>query len=714
MKQVLQDLKTGRIEVADVPCPALPRGHLLIRTRASLISSGSERSIVEFAQSSWIARARSQPDKVRRVLDKIHSDGLLPTLEAVFARLDEPLPLGYCNAGVVEEAGAGVEGFRHGDRVASNGPHAEIVCVPRNLCARIPVGLTDDDAAFAVLGSISLHGARLLEPTLGESVAVVGLGLVGLMAVQILRAHGCRVLGIDPGAARRDLARAFGAEAVQAPPPEGDPVAAGRAFSSERGIDAVLITASSPGNEIIRDAARMCRKRGRIVLVGVVGLDLNRADFYEKELSFRVSCSYGPGRYDPDYEAGGRDYPPAYVRWTEQRNLEAILAMLADGRLNVASLISTRVPQREAPRAYETLTSDRRALGILLEYPAPGAPLDRVIASSAAPARPSGTGEVTVGVIGAGDFARTVLLPALRRTGATLDTIASLRGVSAAQAGRRFGFRQVASDHRAVLENPGINTIFIVTRHDSHARLAVEALQAGKHVFVEKPLALNRGELDTVIRAYESAGRHLMVGFNRRFSPHICEIVRLMRARAGPAAFIMTVNAGTLPAEHWLVDPQQGGGRIVGEAVHWIDLLIFLTGQRVTSVVSVPLGSGSAAHRDGTTLTLAFADGSTGTIHYLTNGSRRFPKERLEVAFDGRILHLDNYRALTGYGVPGFSRRRTWRQDKGHRGEIETFVKTIARGGAPLIPFADIEHATLVSFCAVDSARSGDVVRVGA
>ena len=714
MKQVLQDLKSGRIEVTDVPCPAVPPGHVLIRTRASLISSGSERSIVEFAQSSWIARARAQPDKVKQVLDKIHADGLLPTLEAVFARLDEPLPLGYSNAGVVEEAGAGVEGIRRGDRVASNGPHAEMVCVPRNLCARIPDAVQDDEAAFTVLGSIALHGARLLEPTLGESVAVVGLGLVGLMAVQILRAHGCRVLGIDPDAARRERARALGAEAVHAPPPEGDPVAAGRTFSSERGIDAVLITASSPGNEIIRDAARMCRKRGRIVLVGVVGLELNRADFYEKELSFRVSCSYGPGRYDPGYEAGGRDYPQAYVRWTEQRNLEAVLAMMADGRLSVASLISTRVPQREAARAYETLTSDRRALGILLEYPAPSAAHDRVIALSTAPARLPGTEEVTVGVIGAGDFARAVLLPALRRTGARLDTIAALRGVSAAQAGRRFGFRQVTSDPRAVLENPAINTIFIVTRHDSHARLAVEALQAGKHVFVEKPLALNRVELDTVIRASEAAGRHLMVGFNRRFSPHVREIVRLMRARAGPAAFIMTVNAGALPAEHWLVDPRQGGGRIVGEAVHWIDLLIFLSGQRVTAVVSVPLGNGSAPHREGTTLTLAFADGSTGTIHYLANGSRRFPKERLEVAFDGRVLQLDNYRSVTGFGVPGFSRLRTWRQDKGHRNEIEAFVKTIARGGAALIPLAELEHAALVSFGAVDSARSGDVVRLGA
>jgi predicted dehydrogenase/threonine dehydrogenase-like Zn-dependent dehydrogenase len=710
LKQVLQDLRTGQIDVSDVPCPAALPGHILIQTRASLLSSGSERTILEFGQSSWLSRARSQPDKVRRVLEKIRSDGLLPTLEAVFARLDEPLPLGYCSAGVVVETGAGVEGFQPGDRVACNGPHAEMVAVPKNLCARVPAGVPDERAAFAVLGSIALHGTRLLEPTLGESVVVIGLGLVGLLAVQTLRAHGCRVMGIDPNPARRDLACALGAESAHAPPPEGEAIAAGRAFSSTRGVDAVLIAASAPGNEIIRDAARMCRKRGRIVLVGVVGLDLHRADFYEKELSFRVSCSYGPGRYDPDYEAGGRDYPLPYVRWTEQRNMETVLGMLADGRLDVGRLITTRVPHSEAARAYQTLTSDSGALGIVLQYPAQAPPLERIVRPATRPAETQ-EASITAGVIGAGDFARTVLLPILRRSGIRLEAIAARRGLTAAQAGRTFGFRQVASDHRAVLENPAVNTVFIVTRHDSHARLTIEALRAGKHVFVEKPLALNRPELEAVAAAQRTAGRHLAVGFNRRFSPHARALKALLAGRRMAAALIMTVNAGPLAADHWLLDPLQGGGRIVGEAVHWIDLLFFLVGHPITSVMSIPLGGGVAG-RDSMTVTLGFADGSVGTIHYLANGNRRFPKERLDVAFEGRLVQLDNFRTLTGYGVPGFSRMRTWRQDKGHRSELKTFLEGIIRGGDPAIPFEDLEHVTLASFAAVESAHGGAIVRL--
>ncbi len=712
LKQVLQNLRTGEIEVAEVPCPALLPGHLLVQTRASLISSGSERTLLTFGQSSWLNRARSQPDKVRRVVEKIRVDGLVPTLEAVFARLDEPLPLGYCNAGVVVETGAGVERFRPGDRVASNGPHAEMVSVPTNLCARVPDTVPDERAAFAVLGSIALHGTRLLEPTLGESVVVFGLGLVGLLAVQVLRAHGCRVLGIDPNPARRDRATVLGADSTQDLAPGGDPMAAASAFSSRRGVDGVLIAASAPGNEIIRQAARMCRKRGRIVLIGVVGLDLDRTDFYERELSFRVSCSYGPGRYDPEYESGGRDYPLAYVRWTEQRNLEAVLSLMADGRLDVGPLITTRVPHGEASRAYQSLTTDADALGIVLEYPRKPAPLQRVVQSSASVPRQEASG-VSVGVIGAGDFASSILLPALRRSGVHLESIAARHGVSAARAGRTFGFRQVSSDHRVVLENPVVNTVFIVTRHDSHARLAIEALEAGKNVFVEKPLALDRDELQAVARVHASAGRQLVVGFNRRFSPHARALKRLLMARRTPATLIMTVNAGSLPPGHWLQDPRQGGGRLVGEAVHWIDLLLFLVDHPIVSVACARLGAGPPdPPGDSVTLTLAFADGSIGTIHYLTEGSRRFPKERLEIVFEGRILQLDNFRTLTGFGVPGFSRLRTWRQDKGHRAELAAFIDSVRRGGEPTIPFADLEHVTLASFAALESARMGSVVRL--
>lgn len=710
MKQVFQDLRNGAVDVRDVPSPAPCPGHLLLQTRASLISSGTERMLVEFGQASWLAKARSQPDKVRQVLDKIRTDGLLPTLEVVLGRLEEPLPLGYCNAGKVVDVGAGVEGFHIGDRVASNAPHAEFVSVPANLCARVPDGVEDDEAAFTVIGAVALQGVRLLAPTLGEAVAVMGLGLVGQMAVQILRANGCRVLGIDPNPVRRELARACGAATVVGAGSE-DPLEAGLAFSRGRGVDAVLITASSEDSGIVSLAARMSRKRGRIVLVGVVGLELRRADFYEKELTFQVSCSYGPGRYDPQYEDRSRDYPVGFVRWTAQRNFEAILDMLEGRRLCVGSLVSKRIPQQEAGTAYRSLTDDPAALAILLTYDcSPVSPARIVVHErlrASIPATP-----VRIGVIGAGSFARAVLLPALRATGADLVTVASRQGGSATYAARKFGFRSASSDVRAILEDGGINTVFVLTRHDSHARFASEALRAGKHVFVEKPLALDSDELAMVSEAHRGARRHLMVGFNRRFAPLAGKVRAVMRTRSGPACLVMTVNAGVLPPDHWLNDPREGGGRIVGEAVHWIDLLTSLVGHRVSHVVSAPLRQegGSRGAAESMTISLSFADGSIGTVHYFTEGSRRFPKERLEVFFGGKVLQLDNFRRLRSFGVSAVAGWRAWRQDKGHRAEVASFVDAIARGAEPIVPYEEFERATLISFAAVESARTGRVI----
>lgn len=709
MKQVFQNLRSGIIEMMDLPHPAVLPGHLLIQTRASLISAGTERMLVEFGQASLLAKARSQPEKVRRVLEKISTDGLLPTLETVFARLEEPLPLGYCNAGVVLEAGAAVEGFRTGDRVASNGPHAEIVSVPRNLCARIPDSVTDEEAAFTVLGAVALHGARLLNPTLGESVAVIGLGLVGLLAAQCLRAHGCRVIGIDPNAERQAIARTLGLEDV----PDvsvTDPVRRALAFSRDRGVDAVLITASSSGPEIIRQAARMARKRGRIVLVGVIGLELDRSEFYQKELTFQVSCSYGPGRYDSDYELRGHDYPLGYVRWTEQRNFEAVLDLLASRRLQAAPLISRRVPHAEAQEAYAALTSDPSALGLILQYPqTPAAartpPRPALPAPSLTPRRLAGGARPRIGVIGAGAFARAVLLPALRRSGADVVAITSQGGASATTAARLFGIRSVAADARAILQDATIDTVFILTRHDSHARLAAEALHAGKHVFVEKPMVIASEELIAVGRAHRAAGRHMMVGYNRRFARHIKKMRELLRGRSGPASLVMTVNAGALPLEHWLHDPQEGGGRLLGEGVHWIDLFVSLVGRRVAQVVCTPAGGGGRG--DTFTLTLAFEDGSIGTLHYFANGSRSFPKERLEAFFDGQVLRLDNFRVLRGYGTRGFRRLRTWRQDKGHDALVAAFLRAVEDGGRPVVPFEELEHVARVAFAAVTSARTG-------
>jgi len=699
VKQLVQNLRTGHLELLEVPCPQPARGHLLVQTRASLISAGTERMLVEFGRASLVQKARQQPERVKQVLDKIAADGLLPTLEAVFSRLDAPLPLGYCNAGVVVEVGEGVSGIAVGDRVASNGPHAELVQVPRNLVAHIPASVEDEQAAFAVLGAIALQGIRLLEPALGESVAVFGLGLVGLLAVQLLQASGVKVLGIDPHPRRRELARQFGAEAADASA-DADPVSMARAFSGGQGVDGVLIAASAKRDQIISQSAQMARQRGRIVLVGAVEMQLKRADFYAKELSFQVSCSYGPGRYDPSYEQRGIDYPYPFVRWTEQRNIAAVLELLASRRLDVAALITERIPHAQAPRAYELLTADSTQLGIVLTYGDEAPSLDRVAVRAAAGAPTQASGQVIAGIIGAGGFTQRVLLPALRRTPAVLDSIASAGGVSATHAARKFGLRASTSDYRTILDDGRVNTVFITTRHDLHARLVVESLQAGKHVFVEKPLAIDLAGLACVRRELEARpGQQLLVGFNRRFAPSAVRIRQLLADRTGPACMVMTVNAGAVPADHWIRDPQVGGGRIVGEGCHWIDLLSFLVDARITSVYASSAREPGSLGRDAdhVTLSLTFSDGSLGALHYLANGYRTYPKELLTVFCGGRVLELNNFRRLTGYGWRGFRRLSLWRQDKGHQAEIAQFVARVASGGPLLIPPDQLWNVTEIA-----------------
>jgi predicted dehydrogenase/threonine dehydrogenase-like Zn-dependent dehydrogenase len=705
MKQVFQNLRDGRVELVDVPVPLCQPGHLSVATRRSLISSGTERALVEFGQASLLAKARAQPARVRQVLDKIYTNGLLPTVEAVFARLDRPLPLGYCNAGVVLEVGEGVTGFSVGDRVVSNGSHAEVVCVPQNLCAHVPDSVSDDEAAFAVLAAVGLQGIRLVNPTLGESVAVIGLGLVGLMAVQMLVANGCRVLGVDLDTRRLELASQFGAQTVDLSA-GADPVAAGLAFSNGRGMDAVLITASTESSDPVHQAAQMSRRRGRIVLVGVTGLELSRADFYEKELTFQVSCSYGPGRYDERYEQRGEDYPFGFVRWTEQRNFQAVLNLMADRKLDVAPLISHAIPQRQAAEAYCLLMEDSSTLGVLLTYPDVGVDLGHTV-QFAPTVRSSGVERAVVGVIGAGNFTLLVLLPALVKTRAHLKTIASVTGVSAVHAARRFDIQQATSDYHIILDDPDINTVFIATRHHTHGRMVVEALQAGKHVFVEKPLALNRKELAAVRDAWEQAADwQLMVGFNRRFSPLAVKMCTLLAERSHPLSMVYTVNAGVIPVDHWTQDPQVGGGRIIGEGCHFIDLLRYLVDEPIIGLEARMMGAapGVTVREDKMTILLEFADGSTGAVHYLANGSRRYPKERVEVFSEGRVLVLDDFRALRGYGWRGFKRVRLSRQDKGHKAEVAAFVGRVVGGGDLLIPWRVLEEVTLATFQAVERA----------
>lgn len=715
MRQIVQHMGTGLTEVLEAPVPSTQAGSLLIQTTCSLISAGTERMLVGFGKASYLEKARQQPEKVKMVLEKVQTDGLMTTIEAVQSKLAQPLPLGYCNVGVVAEVGAGVEGFKVGDRVASNGPHADMVRVSKNLCARIPDSVEDETASFVVIASIGLQGIRLAQPTLGESFVVTGVGLIGLLTVQLLRAQGCRVLAIDFDEAKLALARQFGAATCN--PGQGeDPVAAGMALSRGQGVDGVIITASTKSSDPVTQAARMSRKRGRIVLVGVTGLELNRADFYEKELSFQVSCSYGPGRYDPNYEDRGHDYPLGFVRWTEQRNFEAVLDMLASGQLDVKPLITHRFAFEDAPQAYETLTQDKSGLGILLQYTSPVT--TRAIRSvTLTPAARFDAQRPVLGFIGAGNYAARMLIPAFKAAGAQFHTIVTAGGINGVIHGEKAGFAEASTDMAAMLVNPAINSVAIVTRHDTHARFVVQALQAGKHVFVEKPLAIHHAELAVVQAAYDAAhqsdqsvqtvkGPQLMVGFNRRFSPQVQKMKALLQAVKDPKSFIMTMNAGAIPANHWTQDNAVGGGRIIGEACHFIDLMRFLAGSPIVSIQARRMGDapGMVITEDKASITLGFEDGSFGTILYLANGAASFPKERIEVFAAGRVLQLDNFRKLKGYGWPGFSKMNLWKQDKGQNACAAAYLRAV-ENGVPAIPVDEIFEVARVSINVAELLR---------
>ncbi|WP_290516105.1 bi-domain-containing oxidoreductase [Alcanivorax sp.] len=709
MKQIMQDMAKGGTVITEAPAPQVSRQHLVVSTTASLISAGTERMLVDFGRASYLDKARQQPEKVKMVLEKIQTDGLMTTIDAVQSKLGQPLPLGYCNVGVISGIGQGVEGFKKGDRVVSNGPHADVVRVSKNICARIPDEVSDETASFTVVASIGLQGIRLAQPTLGEVFAVTGAGLIGLLTVQLLRAQGCRVLAIDFDDSKLAIAERLGAEICN--PANGqDPVAAGMAFSRGNGVDGVIITASTKESDPVIQAARMSRKRGRIVLVGVTGLELNRADFYEKELSFQVSCSYGPGRYDPSYEENGQDYPLGFVRWTQQRNFEAVLDMMASGQLDVTPLITHRIEFEQAEKAYDLLTTDKSALGIILTYSSePEARHIRSVALSAPvsadPAKP------VVGFVGAGNYASRMLIPAFKEAGAQLHTIATSGGISGVVHGDKAGFSEATTDTQAMIENPAINTIAIVTRHNSHARFVASALSAGKHVFVEKPLAVTREDLADVKAAYQEKGAHaplLMVGFNRRFSPQVQKMKALLDQASEPKSFIMTMNAGAIPADHWAQDNEVGGGRIIGEACHFIDLMRFLAGAEVVSVQARRMGEarGVPVTEDKAAITLGFADGSFGTVHYLANGPASFPKERIEVFAAGRVLQLDNFRKLRGYGWSGFKKMNLWRQDKGQAACAAAFLSAIETGGSSPIPASELFEIASVTLDAVEQLRS--------
>ncbi|MDA7659053.1 bi-domain-containing oxidoreductase [Akkermansiaceae bacterium] len=714
MKQVIQNLKSGETILEQVPAPAIRSGHVLIQTTRSLVSLGTEKMLVEFGKGSLITKARAQPDKVKQVLEKIKTDGLVPTLEAVFNKLGQPLPLGYCNVGKVVSVGTGVTEFKVGDRVASNGAHAEMVCVPKNLCAKIPDGVSDEAAAFAVIGSIGLQGIRLLNPTFGETVVVVGLGLIGLISVQILKANGCRVIGFDFDQTKVDLANQLGIMAVN--PAKGtDQVKFVEEQTGGVGADAVLITASAKSDEIISQSARMTRQRGRIVLVGVVGLDISRADFYEKELSFQVSCSYGPGRYDESYENKGQDYPLGFVRWTEKRNFEAILRAIESGQINVESLIMERIPLADYNTIYGEMGKGTSVASLLVydEKIDDSSTVEiarDVVKKDGYISRPGSSRDRNgIGIIGAGNFTSATVLPAFKGLDANLKYIASAGGLTAIALAKKAGVQHATSDYHEILKDEELDLVMITTRHDLHAGMTLEALRAGKNVFVEKPLCLQANELDEIIAAQHESGRSVTVGFNRRFAPLAVKLKSLLGE--GPKNIVATMNAGFIPPSVWVHDLAVGGGRIIGEACHYIDLCTFLADSEVLSVCMNAMGTDPQENTDNASIMLRYANGTNAVINYFANGSKSYSKERVEVHSQERSFVLDNWRELRAFGVSGFKKMKS-KQDKGHKAQFELLVKKVNEGGDPLVPFKETINATKASFAAIESLKAGAWVEV--
>lgn len=698
MKQIIQSFKTGQTILEEVPAPQASKGTVLIQTTRSLVSLGTERMLVEFGKSNLISKARQQPDKVKQVLDKIKTEGLMPTLEAVFNKLGEPLPLGYCNVGKVIAVGEGVSEFNVGDRVASNGQHAEFVAIPKNLVAHIPDNVSDEQAAFTVIGSIGLQSIRLLNPTLGETIVVTGLGLIGLLTAQLLVANGCKVIGVDVDNDKLDLARKWGI--VPFNPKNGDVVKFVEEKTNGVGVDGVIITASTKTDEIISQAAKMSRKRGRIILVGVIGLNLSRADFYEKELSFQVSCSYGPGRYDENYENRGNDYPLPFVRWTEKRNFEAVLSAIGSGKIQVEEMITEVIPLNDYLKIYGEIGSSKSIATILKYEETEGTPKTTIQLKEF-----SYTGQKgVISIIGAGNFTKMTMLPALKGSGANYKYIVSKGGVSGTAMAQKHGFSHSTTNVEDVLQDTEVDLVLITTRHNLHANMTIKCLETGKHVFVEKPLALTHEELEKVIEAQQKSSKTVMVGFNRRFSPH----AEKMKVLLGNTQMnvIATMNAGNIPANVWVHDMLVGGGRIIGEACHFIDLITYLTGSKVKSVCMNAMGLNPEENTDNATILLKYENGSTGVINYFSNGSKAYSKERVEVYSEERTLVMDNFRTTLGFGFKGFSKLRTT-LDKGHKNQFHQLIAQTKNGGNSLIPFDDIVNTTRASFAAIESLQKG-------
>ncbi len=713
MKQILQNMRDGKTTVKDIPLPSVKRNGALVKTMASLVSAGTERMLVEFAEKNLVAKATSRPDLVKQVLSKAQREGIIPTIEAAFNKLDQPMPLGYSSAGIIQEIGRELVGFQPGDRVACAGGgyavHAEYGVIPQNLLVHLPENVDFESAAFATLGAISLQGFRLANPQLGESVCVIGLGLLGLLSVQISKAAGCSVFGIDIDPQRVSLANLLGVSAVI----RADCESSARSFTSEHGFDHILICADTHSNDPVELAGILARDHGTVVAIGAFGMDIPRKVYYEKELTFKVSRSYGPGRYDTLYEEGGKDYPYGYIRWTEGRNIQAFVDLMATGKVNVQPLITHRFPIDEAEKAYELITgkSGEPFLGVLLTYPDSG----ELIQPKKITFQPAlkTEGKICVGVLGAGNYAQAVFLPAIKKTGnVILAGIASASGLSATHAAQKFGFGFAASDENEILGNPEVNTVVILTRHHQHARQVITALENGKNVYCEKPLALCEEELQKIEAVLETHPKGILtIGFNRRFAPFAIKLKEAIGKSTSPMVIDYRVNAGFLPSNHWTQDPNQGGGRIIGESCHFIDFCTFLTGQNPRSVSMQCLPAVGTLPQDSCVITLTYPDGSLATIRYLANGNKNYPKERVEVFTAGRIGILDDFRTLEivtdGKNTTLKSRIS---QNKGHLAAWQNFLFSISDRKTPTIPYDQLIAVTRASFAAVDSGNTGQTV----
>jgi predicted dehydrogenase/threonine dehydrogenase-like Zn-dependent dehydrogenase len=731
MKQVLQHAQTGEITVEEVPAPQLLPGCVLVQIAASVVSAGTERASADFARKNLLQKARSRPDLVREVINKVQRDGIFSAFQAVRSRLDQPQSPGYSSAGTVIAVGEGVTDIQVGDRVACAGAgyavHAEIACIPRLLMARIPASESGDEvpfdeAAFATLGAVALHGVRTSEAKLGDIVAIIGLGLLGQLTLQLLKAAGCRVLGMDIDPLRANLALRMGCDAIASSPAIFRDVC--MEMSHGAGADSVLITAETPSSDPVNLAAAVARDRAIVVAVGTVGMDIERKNYYEKEIDFRISRSYGPGRYDTAYEQKGRDYPIGYVRWTETRNMEAFVQFLVNKKINVEPLITHRFPVERAQGAYELITgrSCEPFLGVVIEYSGSpdGSHTLKLVPERIGSIEFAPVSKITLGLLGAGGFASSTLIPAMKESGDTLlMTVCAATGAHAQHAARKFGFRECTTDEAAVIHNPDVNTIVIATRHHLHAKQVLAAIAAGKNVFCEKPLCLTEAELGAIAATYlgvaQSRRAQLMVGFNRRLAPMTAQMKAFFSSVSEPLALHYRINAGYLPADHWVNDREQGGGRILGELCHFVDLLMFLADAPIVEVAARPIGSSARYSGDNVLVSLRFANGSEGTISYLANGDRSFSKERIEIFGGGSTAVLEDFRRLEL--VRGGRKqlvRSWWRQDKGHRAEWAEFVGSVRQGTAPAISFEDIVCSTLATLKVEESIAAGGSIPVDA